>query len=173
MLHLCFAIGCYILGYFGHSTVVVVVDSRYCFDRNTTATGLVGSTAVDCCRSIVNAVNQDHIAAAADSCSNRSTIDSSQSIVTSHNTVGFTTFDQKERSFLSCHLSCSLSSSNLLRLASYTADITGATAGLAVGLPSGKPTSQTLPLSRRVVAVVRQPLDSSVYSHHHHRSHEG
>ena len=168
-LHLCFVIGCYILDYSDHSTAVV--DSRYCFDRNTTATGLAGSSAVDCCRSIVNAVDFDHIAA--DSCFNRSTIDSDPSIVTSHNTVGFTTFDQKERSFLCCHLSCSLSSSNLLPLAGYTADTTGAAAGLAVGLPSGKPTSQTLPLSRRAVAVAQQPLGFSVCSHHHHRSHEG
>ena len=167
MLHLCFAIGCCILDYSDHSTAVA--DSRHCFDRNT-ATGRINSSAVDFGRSIVIVDNSDHIAA--DSCFNRSTIDSDSSIVTSHNTVGFTTFDQKERSFLCCHLSCSLSSSNLLPLAGYTADITGAAAELAVGLPSGKPTSQTLPLSRRAVAVVRQPLDSSVYSRRHHRSHE-
>ena len=81
-------------------------------------------------------------------------------------------FDQKEHFFSRFHLSCSLSSSSL-RLLGYIVDITVAVAELAFGLPSGKLISQTLPLSRQAIAVARQPLDSSVCSRHHHRSHEG
>ena len=74
---------------------------------------------------------------------------------------------------MSHHLSCSLSSSSLLRLVGYTADITGATVELAVGLPSSKPTSQTIPLSKRAIAVAQQPPNSLVYSRHLHRNLEG
>ena len=160
----CFAIGCYILDCSDHSTAVA--DSRHCFDRNT-ATDLVDSSAVDYGRSTASC---DHIAV--DSCFHRSTIGSNLSIDVSHNTVSFTEFDQKRRSFSGCHPSCSLSSSNLHLPVDYTTDITGVVAMLVVGLPSGKPTGQTVPLSRRAVAV-RQPLSSSVCSRRHHRSHEG